>query len=65
MYSKFECIERINNQFTLKYTDKRFLQNKIFFRPTDPTLFGMGRWRGNKHYFQSGLIDIWFASLYL
>jgi len=31
------------------------LQNKICFLPTDPTVIGMGRWRGNTHYFKSGL----------
>jgi len=27
--------------------DKIFLENKIFFQPTNLTLIGMGRWRGN------------------
>ena len=46
----------MNEQFKQKYTDKILLQNKIFFVPTDPTLFGISRWRGNKQYFKCGLI---------
>jgi len=34
-------------QVTLKYTDKIFLEKK-FFLLTDPTLIGMGYWRGNE-----------------
>jgi len=55
-YKLFIPKYKLNKQFTLKYTDKVLLQNKIFFLPTDLTLIGMGRWRGNKQYFKSGFI---------
>jgi len=44
-------------QFTVNYTNKIFLQNKIFSLPTDPTLIGSGRRRNNKQYFKSGPIE--------